>query len=143
MASGQWWVIAYSPAGGSTTYQYYQGTKAQAQAQANLAVKIGGSNLSGPYATEADAQAAVKSGKVNQGRQSQAQQAVTAAGNAVNSAVQNVLGLPTFSNTRNLVIRSAKVIVGMLLVAIGAVKLFHVEQAIKDVAPIVGKAALV
>lgn len=138
MASGQWWVIAYTQETG-TTYAYFQGSRAQAEAQANLAVKTAEtSNLTGPYATKADAEAAVKAKKVNTGAQPNLGQAVSGLENEASS----ILGLPQLSNLRNLVIRSAKVIVGMLLIAVGAVKLLHVEQAVKDVAPIAAKAAV-
>lgn len=136
MASGQWWVIAYTQVSGSTTYQYFQGTKAQAEAQANLAVKVGGSNLTGPYATEADAEAAVKAGKVNKGDQSQAQQTVSAAA----SGLQDVLGLPTLSNLRDLMIRVMKVVVGAALVIIGVAELTGVS---KEAIPVIGAAAKV
>lgn len=54
-----------------------------------------------------------------------------------------ILGLPKLSNLRNFVIRAVKVIVGLALIVVGTVKLLHVESAVKDVAPIVGKAAMV
>jgi hypothetical protein len=123
MAAGTWWVIAYAPAGEAVTYQYFQGTRAQAQAEAGQAVEAGGSNLSGPYATQADAQAAVAAGKAAKGNQSAAQQA----GSAITSAAQNVLGLPQLSNLRDLVIRSVKVIVGALLIIIGVNSLLKNE----------------
>jgi hypothetical protein len=67
--------------------------------------------------------------------------AAAAGTQAVTNAASDVLGLPTFSNLRGLMIRVSKVVVGMLLIAIGTVKLFHVSDAVKDVAPIVAKGA--
>jgi hypothetical protein len=68
---------------------------------------------------------------------------VSGQASAVANAAGDVLGLPQLSNLRNLVIRGAKVIVGLLLIAIGAVKLLHIEDAAKEVAPIVAKGAMI
>jgi hypothetical protein len=57
----QWWVISFNPLAAKPTYQYYEGTKAGAQARAKLAVD---GSVTGPFATKADAQAAVAKGKV-------------------------------------------------------------------------------
>jgi hypothetical protein len=127
-SSGQWWVIAYTQVSGPSTYQYFQGTKAQAQAQANLAVKVGGSNVTGPFSTEADAKAAVASGKVNRGDQSQAQQAITAVGNALggwNLAVSGIAGW--FA-------RALKVTLGGVLMIIGLSRLTGVDNKITQLA---------
>jgi hypothetical protein len=63
--------------------------------------------------------------------------------NLITNAAGDILGLPTLSNLRGLMIRTAKVVVGMLLIAVGAVKLLQVESAVKDVAPVVAKAAMI
>jgi hypothetical protein len=55
--------------------------------------------------------------------------AASDAENAASSAASNILGLPTLSNLRGLVIRGAKVIVGLLLIAIGAVKLLDIQHS--------------
>ena len=72
MATGTWWVIGFFAAEPEslsqdingeppTGVQYLQGTSAQAQKAAGIAVN---GKAFGPYATKAAAQAAVKAGKV-------------------------------------------------------------------------------
>jgi hypothetical protein len=137
MASGEsWWKITFGPLGEPIQYSYFFGTKANAVAQANLAVN---GNLAGPFATKADAEKAKGAAPETTSPVVNAKNAITGNG----GLLDNVLGLPQLSNLRNLVIRSAKVIVGMVLIAIGTAKLLHVEQAVKDVAPVAAKAALI
>jgi hypothetical protein len=135
MASGSWWVIAYTQEAGPITYQYFQGTKAQAQAQANQAVKqLGGTNLSGPYPTKAAAQAAVKNNKVNKG---------TSEGQNPNPATTTGISIPGISQIgdffgaladANTWIRVAKVVFGGVLLIIGIAHITGASGAIADVA---------
>jgi hypothetical protein len=53
----EWWVISFNPLGGAkSTYEYFFGSKAGADAKANLAVD---GSVTGPFASKAAAQAAV------------------------------------------------------------------------------------
>jgi hypothetical protein len=61
----------------------------------------------------------------------------TSTNNSAN--IGDVLGLPELHNLRNLVIGIVKVVAGMLLIAIGTVKLLHIDQAVEKVAPVVAK----
>jgi hypothetical protein len=88
--------------------------------------------VSGPYPTKAAADAVAGIGQPSTG----APPSSSLTG-PPNSGLGSILGLPTLSNLRNLVLRGAKVIAGMLLIAIGAVKLMHVDSAI----PIIAKGA--
>lgn len=56
-----WWVIVFTSEGGAPSYEYFQGTQAQAQARASQAAEVSSQqNLFGPYDTKADAQQAVQ-----------------------------------------------------------------------------------
>jgi hypothetical protein len=114
--------------------------------------QYGVSQVNGKYVIKAAANAAAKQTDIDNGydvwfpTKAAANSYISSESSLLNGNVPNpaeILGLPTLSHLRNLMVRSAKVIVGMLLIAMGAAKIFHVEQAVKDVAPIVGKAALV
>jgi hypothetical protein len=64
--SDQWWVIAITSYGTQTSYNYFQGTQAQAVAQSQRYVEVSSKpSLSGPYATKAEAEAAVAGKSVN------------------------------------------------------------------------------
>ena len=66
MAAQQWWVIAFTSYGTPPSYEYFQGTKAQAEAKAKLAVEVSTSPaITGPFPTKAAAEASVKAGKAN------------------------------------------------------------------------------
>jgi hypothetical protein len=58
-----WWVIAYTNEATAPTYDYFYGTQAAAKAKAATAVEVTTQPaISGPFATEAQAKAAVASG---------------------------------------------------------------------------------
>jgi hypothetical protein len=147
MATGSWWVIAYTQEAGPITYQYFQGTQAQAQAQANLAVEqLGGTNLSGPYATKAAAQAAVKAGKVNKGTSvGQNPNPGTTTGINLGNAIPGLTDIANFFDRlgeANTWIRVGEVILGLVLIAAGIAKITHAVPIATDVAKAAGTAAL-
>ena len=140
-----WWVIAYTALGNATRYQYFEGTQAQAQQQANLAVKVGGSNITGPYASKADAEAAVKAGKVNKGDQSTAQQAQS----DVSSSLGTLTDIPKYIaaaaewiGNRGNWLRIMKVIIGGGLILMG---IHHISavQAVTSTARKVAETAAI
>lgn len=60
-----WWAIAETSFGNQPTWIYFQGTQAEADAKAKTVVEVSTTNaVNGPYATKADAQAAVKGGQI-------------------------------------------------------------------------------
>jgi hypothetical protein len=134
MASGEWWVVEEGFAGDVINALAHPGLT-RVTWTVTQSAKNPGKGSVGPFATQALAQA--QANTMNGTSADTEPVAQQAASNAVGS----VLGLPTLSNTRNLVVRASKVIIGLLLVAIGATKLFHIDSAVKDVAPIVAKGA--
>jgi hypothetical protein len=64
-SSDPWWAIASTSYGNAPDWIYFQGTQAQADAKAKTVVEVSTTNaVNGPYATEADAKAAVAGGKI-------------------------------------------------------------------------------
>jgi hypothetical protein len=106
------------------TGQVFEETGAGAVAQnANDAIGsasgwLVGDKTYGPYATQAQAQAA-KTANPPTG--------LTKAVDTVGSVVSNGLNLPTLSNLRDLVMRSVKVIIGALLIIVGVNSLLKNE----------------
>jgi hypothetical protein len=85
-------------------------------------INWGGQNLvkwKGPFATEAQAKTAQNPQPAPNLKQ--------AAANTASNFVSNTLGLPTLSHTRDLVIRTVKVLVGMALIIVGISSLLKTE----------------
>ena len=130
MAANPWWVIAFTSYGSAPTYEYFQGTQAQAEAKANFAVKVSDeNNLSGPYPSKAAAENAVKGKKVN------------VPNNDANTSPSQILSgldaIGAFFNNLGLAstwIRVAKVVIGGTLVVIGIAHMTGASNAIADTA---------
>lgn len=135
--SDAWWAIGANVqpiAGVGTSYSYFYGTKAAAQAKAALVVD---GTVTGPFTTEATAQAAVKAGKTS--ASPQAAETPSEIGSQVSSGVLD--GIPAsvgsffsaLGNT-NTWIRVAKVVVGGLLLVIGLVHITGADNALASAA---------
>jgi hypothetical protein len=130
MAATSWWVIAFTSYGSAPTYEYFQGTQAQAEAKANFAVKVSDeNNLSGPYPSKAAAENAVKGKKVN------------VPNNDANTSPSQILSgldaIGAFFNNLGLAstwIRVAKVVIGGTLVVIGIAHMTGASNAIASTA---------
>lgn len=140
----QWWLIGYLPIGGPAKYVPFQGTRAQAQAQANLAVN---GTLNGPYTSKPDAQAAIK------GLPASLQQTPTGAEQAVGQAAKKATGgllkgLEAIGDffqrltQANTWIRAGEVVVGLILLAAGLARITHAVPAATRVARAVGTKGL-
>ena len=128
-ASG-WWVISFTSYGNPTTYEYFQGTEAQANAKANSAVKVSNEpNLSGPYDTEADAKAAVAAKAVNVPNND--------ANTSPNTVLSGVNAIGQFFNSlgeASTWIRVAKVLAGGVLLLIGLAHMTGADNAVASAA---------
>lgn len=120
-----WWVLQESTGQAA----YFQATPAAAAARAKLAITYGGERaLYGPYATKADAQAAVASGAAKPQNPSPP------------PSVPGVPGLTQigqfFSDLgqRNTWLRVAKVVGGIALIIIGVAHLVHAGNIITTAA---------
>ena len=135
-AAVSWWVIIGvqpNPATGSV-YSYFQGTQAQAQAEAGRVVQIAGqTNLKGPYATKAAAEAAVASGQVKPQTSSAGPQ-LNVGGNPVGNA-NDLTGLASIGDffsrltNANTWIRVGKVLVGGVLLIVGLAHMTGADNA--------------
>lgn len=127
VAGDSWWVIGYYPestllpGGGSAQFQYFYGTKAQAEAQQQLAVN---GTLSGPYSTEEDAKAAAA--KLPTKEQSSAQNVAS----SLNPANWNL----QVSGVAGWFFRGLKVLFGGVLMIIGISKLTGIDNKITQLA---------
>ena len=112
MASSSWWAIGANVqpvAGVGTSYTYFYGTQAAAEARAKTVVD---GTVTGPFGTEADAKAAVAKGQT--AASPQAAETPSELGSQVSSGIGTLagfLGVGSVSGT-NLVIRGLKVIIG-------------------------------
>jgi hypothetical protein len=143
--TGDYYVVNTSPSLSQTEYTIVEGTEAQAESIKNA----GG--ISGPYRTESAAYNVWKSEPGNKSVSTlQEIEAAIGAGVAnianpdnptadVNAAAtaQTVLGLPTLSHLRDLMIRVMKVAVGAALVIIGVAQLTGAEKLMASVPKIV------
>jgi hypothetical protein len=128
MAASQWWVIVGTSYGSAPSYSYFSGTQAQAQARAKSTVEVSTQqNLYGPYATRADAQAAVSSKKLA---------APTPGGgasipglSALTSWEQGATTLLGDLTSKGTWLRVAKVVVGSTMIIVGLVKLTGAGKA--------------
>jgi hypothetical protein len=138
----QWWLIEFNEqetadaglvpgTSQKELYQVFEGTQAQAQAKADLAVNGG---LAGPYPTEAAAEAAMataeKTGTAPAGSQPESNGPTNTEGLAAN--------LPSWglevSGLKDWFFRGLMVAGGLGLMAYGISKLLNVENTITEVA---------
>lgn len=126
-----WWVISFNPLGGKATYHYFQGTKAQAQTLANEAVD---GSVTGPFATKAAAQAAVKSGKLTPPSGPQPVNihnplsAITDWASALTTVLKDL-------TERNTWVRILKIVLGGVVIIVGVL---HISE-VKDLGKTIGK----
>lgn len=123
----QWWIIWYNTAatgGGKDTYKIISGTKAQAQAQAKVAIS---GTVSGPYTTQALAVAAAKAGKGSVQQDTNPLSGGTNAGTSWEQSIQNFIGGIT---SANLWIRVAKVLAGGVILIVGLAKLTNFDKGL-------------
>lgn len=141
MAGAQWWVIIGIGANPNTpVFSYFQGTSAQAHAAANKVVQIAGqTNLSGPYATKADAQKAVSSGQVQPQNPSAGPQP-NLFGQPAPSVPNPLSGLASIGDffsrltNANTWLRLGEVVLGVLLIAVGVAKMTNAVPAATKIA---------
>ena len=122
----QWWLIKFAPLGKPFNYQVFQGTKAQADAQAKLAVN--GSVL-GPYPSKAAALAAEKAQPPNPN----SKPVIKVPG--INQIFGGVNAIGDFFNKlseANTWLRIAEGILGGILIAVSLAKLTGVENVISQ-----------
>ena len=123
----QWWLIAYLPLGSAYTYEVFQGTQAQAQAKASLAVN---GKVLGPYPSQAAAVAAEKTQPTNPN-------ATPVINLPSVPGIAGVQQIGTFFGSlgqANTWIRVGEVILGLILIAVGVARLTHAVPAITKVA---------
>lgn len=136
----QWWLIGYLPITGPAQWTPFQGTQAQAEARVKLAVN---GQLKGPYATRADAEAAIKTLPKNlQQTPTGAQQAIQ---QTVSNAVPGLQQIGTFFASlgqANTWIRVAETLLGLILIAAGLARITHAVPAATRVARAVGTKGL-
>ncbi len=93
----------------------------------------------GPYATEAEAMAEgekLHSESSSNAAPSENESVSQQASNTAGTVASSVLGLPTFSGVRNLVIRAAMVVIGGALILIGLARLTDLTDKIPEVIPV-------
>ena len=130
MAAAQWWVIALTKFGSPPSYEYFQGTRAQAQAAAARVVEVSTAPaITGPFASKAAAQASVAAGKANTPGLpgGYAQSSPLTGINAIGDFFSRLTQSATW-------IRAGKVIIGGLLLIVGLVHITGISGAAADVA---------
>jgi hypothetical protein len=136
-----WWVITFSAPSGNK-YQYFLGTQKAAQALANQAVKGGNtSNLSGPFASKADAQAAVAAGKVNTGQNEVANPVtgwLSSLGGMIASGLEAGL-VQFFKDLWNVIAGPVEVLLGVVIAIV--VLAIYFKDDIARLAPMIAMAA--
>lgn len=134
VASSSWWAIGANVqpvAGVGTSYTYFYGTQAAAEARAKTVVD---GTVTGPFSTEADAKAAVAKGQT--AASPQAAETPSELGSQVSSGIGTLasfLGVGSVSGT-NLVIRGLKVIIGGIMLLVGLVHITGVGGDIANAA---------
>jgi hypothetical protein len=123
----QWWLIEFKPLGSAFTFQVFQGTKAQADAQAALAVN---GVVLGPYATKAEAQAAEKKQPGNPNSKPVIHVPVL---DKIGQVLSGVNAIGDFFNKlseANTWLRIAEGLLGGILIAVSLAKLSGVENVV-------------
>jgi len=136
-----WWVIASTSIGAAPAYSYFFGTQAGAETAAKRVVEVTATQaVTGPFASKAAAEAAVKSKQVN--TPSPTSLTTTLPGIGSNKPVTDtgdqstqgfLAGITGFSGT-DFVIRAAKVIIGGVLLIIGLAHITGAGNAVASAA---------
>ena len=143
MAANPWWVIVATSYGNAPSYEYFQGTQAQAELKSHEIVEVSTQpNLYGPYPTKAAAHAAVVGGLTaptpGGGGPLPAPPGIDTppSGGASNPA-QDLTDIEHFLSdltSRNLWLRVGKFVVGVGLVIVGVMRLTGAGKVITDIA---------
>jgi hypothetical protein len=143
MAANPWWVIIATNYGSAPSYEYFQGTQAQAELKSRATVEVSTQqNLYGPYSTKAAAQAAVARGLTaptpgGGGLLPDPPGIGTPPSGGASNPASDLEDIGHFLSdltSRNLWLRVSKLVVGVALIIVGVIELTGAGKVITTVA---------